>query len=95
MTSRQTTGSVVAVSHIGLCVSDFGRSLRSYTEGLGFTHLSVYVDDLRAVEERLLKLGATAIESMRSHIPMRDGAMDVLFLADPDGVRIELIQHTR
>ena len=26
----------VGVTHIGLCVSDFDRSLRFYTEGLGF-----------------------------------------------------------
>ncbi|MEX5636930.1 VOC family protein [Parafrankia sp. FMc2] len=143
----------VAVSHIGLCVSDFDRSIRFYTEGLGFhlaekfdigdslaqlaevpppircrsqmivngqtklelldwktprpegaalvtrrqigfTHLSVYVKDLTAAEARLVALGATPIEYTRTHIPMRGGAMDVLFLADPDGIRIELVQVT-
>jgi hypothetical protein len=29
------------------------------------------------------------------HIPMKDGVMHVLFLADPDGVRIELSQHAK
>ncbi|WP_026239328.1 VOC family protein [Parafrankia discariae] len=143
----------VAISHIGLCVSDFDRSIRFYTEGLGFrlaerfdigdslaqlaevpppircrsqmivngqtklelldwktprpegtalttrrqigfTHLSVYVNDLAAAEARLVALGATPIEYTRTHIPMRDSAMDVLFLADPDGIRIELVQVT-
>jgi catechol 2,3-dioxygenase-like lactoylglutathione lyase family enzyme len=140
---------VAGVTHIGLCVSDFDRSLRLSTEGLGFelaegydipssppgrggpadrvraqmivkdgwklellawseppaegaglgtrrkigfTHLSVHVADLAAVEARLIELGATPIESTRSHIPMRTGSMDVLFLADPDGIRIELVQ---
>ncbi|WP_007510749.1 VOC family protein [Pseudofrankia saprophytica] len=146
-------GTVTTVSHIGLCVSDFERSLRFYTEGLGFelaegfdigdalaqlaeveppmscrsqmivkgstklqllgwktpaaegaalvtrrqigfTHLSAYVDDLTEVEARLVALGATPIEHTRTHIPMRGGAMDVLFLADPDGIRIELVQVT-
>ena len=145
-------GEVLAVSHIGLCVSDFERSLRFYTEGLGFelaegwdigdslaqlaevpppmdcrsqmivkgatklellgwrhplaegqalttrrqigfTHLSVYVDDLGAVEARLVALGATPIEYTRTQFPMPGGAMDILFLGDPDGVRIELVQH--
>jgi lactoylglutathione lyase len=59
---------------------------------LGFTQLSIHVSDLPAVERRLIALGATAIESTRSHIPMPTGSMDVRFLADPDGIRIELVQ---
>ena len=144
---------VSTVSHIGLCVSDLDRSLRFYTEGLGFevaegwdigdslahlaevappvdvrsqmivngptklellgwrtpsaegaaletrrqigfTHLSLHVTDLAATETRLVGLGAVPIEATRSHIPMRNGALDVLFLADPDGIRIELVQET-
>ncbi|MGZ4728549.1 MAG: VOC family protein [Acidimicrobiales bacterium] len=150
MTADANDG-ILGVTHIGLCVSDFERSLRFYTEGLGFevaegwdipsalahlaevpppidvrsqmivrdgwklellgwrtpnaeglalqtrgqigfTHLSIHVSDLLAVEQRLVALGATAIESTRSHIPMPTGSMDVLFLADPDGIRIELVQ---
>jgi catechol 2,3-dioxygenase-like lactoylglutathione lyase family enzyme len=143
---------LIGVTHIGLCVSDFDRSLRFYTEGLGFeaaegwdipsslahlaevpppaevrsqmivngawklellgwrqpsaegrgletrrqvgfTHLSFHVADLQAVGQHLIALGATAIESTRTHIPMPCGSMDVLFLADPDGIRIELVQE--
>jgi lactoylglutathione lyase len=148
-----TASGVTAVSHIGLCVTDYDKSLRFYTEGLGFetaegwdipsalaalaevpppisvrsqmlvkgpvklellgwrsppaegtpaqtrrqvgfTHLSLLVDDITAMEARLLTLGATVIEGTRLHIPVPDGSMDVLFLADPDGIRIELSQHT-
>lgn len=35
----------------------------------------------------------TGAVTTRSHIPMPTGSMDVLFLADPDGVRIELVQE--
>ena len=154
MKGSSSVGEVLAVSHIGLCVSDFERSLRFYTEGLGFeiaegwdigdslaqlaevpppiacrsqmivkgsaklellgwknplaegealvtrrqigfTHLSVFVDDLTAVEQRLVALGATPIEHTRTHFPMPGGgAQDILFLADPDGIRIELVQHS-
>lgn len=144
---------VTAVSHIGLCVSDLERSLRFYTEGLGFeiaegwdigdslaqlaevpppvavrsqmivkgpakiellgwrtpsaegtaletrrqigfTHLSVHVSDLPGVEARLVGLGATPIEHTRTHLDLPNGTMDMLFLADPDGIRIELVQET-
>jgi lactoylglutathione lyase len=144
---------VTAVSHIGLCVSDYDKSLRFYTEGLGFevaegwdissdmaplaevpppiavrsqmlvkgpvklellgwrsplaegsalrsrreigfTHLSLFVADLAAVEARLQALGGTVLEHTRLHIPAEGGgATDVVFLADPDGIRIELTQH--
>lgn len=149
-----TANHVTAVSHIGLCVSDLERSLRFYTEGLGFelaegwdipskmaplaeveppmacrsqmivkgsarlellgwtkpevegaalerrnqigfTHLSMFVDDIRSVADRLVELGGTELTHTQLHIPMPSGSQDVLFLADPDGVRVELVQvHT-
>jgi len=144
----------IRVSHTGVCVTNYERSLRFYTEGLGFvpvegwpvggrgfaalaeveppmkgrvqilskhgvrieiigwttppaegtpltarnhvglTHLSFYVDDLSAVEARLVALGATVLEDTRLHIDVPDGQLDMVFLADPDGVRIELVQDT-
>jgi lactoylglutathione lyase len=62
---------------------------------IGFTHLSVLVDDLPAVERRLVELGGTVIESSRTHQHAEGGgSVDILFVADPDGVRIELVQFT-
>ncbi len=153
MTTSPAVGTVQFLSHVGVCVSDYDKSFRFYTEGLGFqpaegfeirdalaplaeveppvrcrsqmlvngpakiellgwktpsaegfastsrrqiglTHLCVYVDDLRAVERRLVELGGSALEHTRLHVPMPEGAMDVLFLADPDGIRIELVEVT-
>ncbi len=60
---------------------------------LGFTHLSLLVDDVDAVATRLVELGGTVLESTRTRIGGSDGAAsDFLFVADPDGVRIELMR---
>lgn len=59
---------------------------------VGLTHLSFTVEDLPVVEARLVGLGATAIESTRTHIDMGVATLDLLFLADPDGTRIELME---
>ena len=61
---------------------------------LGFTHMSLIVQDLAAVEAQLAALGGTAIEQTREHSRIPGGAIDMLFMADPDGVRIELSQYT-
>jgi len=61
---------------------------------VGFTHLSLYVERLAEVEARLVSLGATVLEHTRVHLDLPDGTMDMVFLADPDGVRIELVQDT-
>jgi glyoxylase I family protein len=53
---------------------------------LGLTHLSFYVDDLDAATRHLVDCGATVIEETRA-----SPGIDLLFLADPDGVRVELM----
>jgi lactoylglutathione lyase len=57
---------------------------------LGFTHLSLDVDDVDSVAERLVALGGTILESTRARL-----GFDVLFVADPDGARIELMAPPR
>jgi len=53
---------------------------------VGLTHLSFYVDDLDAATKHLVDHGATVIEETRA-----SPGIDLLFLADPDGVRVELM----
>ncbi len=58
---------------------------------LGLTHLSFAVDDVAAVEAKLVSLGGTVVESTRTHIATESITVDLLFIADPDGTRIELV----
>jgi lactoylglutathione lyase len=137
----------LSVSHIGICVSDLGRSLRFYCDGLGFTpaeahaignefadtlevprdvvltsqfvrreglaiellhyqsppvhgqpsesrnqlgmtHLSFWVDDIDQAEQKLVDSGGRVIERTRTS----GEGIRILFLADPDGTRVELMQ---
>jgi catechol 2,3-dioxygenase-like lactoylglutathione lyase family enzyme len=66
------------VSHIGICVSDWQRSLRFYQEGLGF----------RFSHELELK-GEPSARLLR----LRDVGFRAIYL-DRDGVRIELLHYT-
>jgi len=59
---------------------------------LGLTHLSFNVVDMPGVEARLVELGGTVVESTRTAMPFPGGAMHLLFLADPDGTRVELME---
>jgi catechol 2,3-dioxygenase-like lactoylglutathione lyase family enzyme len=53
---------------------------------LGFTHLSLIVDDVDAVAAQLVELGGTLLPNTRAVL-----GVDVVFLADPDGTRVELM----
>ena len=53
---------------------------------LGLTHLSFFVDDLDRAVQRLLELGGTSVPGTR-----QSPGIDLVFLADPDGTRVELM----
>jgi catechol 2,3-dioxygenase-like lactoylglutathione lyase family enzyme len=58
--------------------------------GLGLTHLSLRTDDLAEDLERLRALGARVLEQTR--IENAEQGVAALFVTDPDGLRIELVQ---
>jgi catechol 2,3-dioxygenase-like lactoylglutathione lyase family enzyme len=53
---------------------------------VGLTHLSFYVDDVDLAAQHLVECGATVLEETRA-----TPGIDLVFLADPDGVRVELM----
>jgi catechol 2,3-dioxygenase-like lactoylglutathione lyase family enzyme len=54
---------------------------------LGLTHLCVFVADVDAAAERLLEYGGLVLDQTRRHV-----GTDIVFVMDPDGVRIELLR---
>ncbi len=53
---------------------------------LGFTHLSLFVDDVDVVAARLVELGGEILTDTRAQL-----GYEVVFVADPDGARVELM----
>ena len=63
---------------------------------LGFTHLSLAVDDVDRVAAHLAACGGTILRATRTTIRHPDGRRDeFVFVADPDGVRVELMLLTQ
>jgi catechol 2,3-dioxygenase-like lactoylglutathione lyase family enzyme len=54
---------------------------------LGLTHLCFYVTDVDASAERMLEHGGFVLDQTRANL-----GTDIVFLMDPDGVRIELMR---
>jgi lactoylglutathione lyase len=54
---------------------------------VGLTHLAFHVDDLATAVDHLVAHGGTVVEGTRA-----DVGIPVVFLADPDGVRVELME---
>ena len=67
-----------------------GEGLVRPMNALGLTHLSLRVDDLDATVAALRAAGVRVLEHTRIDGPIAGTA--AVFLVDPDGTRIELVQ---
>ena len=59
---------------------------------LGLTHLSFLVPDPEATASRLVELGGTLLEDTWTAYAPGGEPRDIVFLADPDGTRVELMR---
>ena len=57
---------------------------------IGFTHLSFFVDDVDVVAAQLAQLGGEILTNTRAQL-----GYEVVFVADPDGARVELMAPPR
>lgn len=71
-----------------------GGGRKPMTE-LGFTHLSFRVEDVDGLTEAIVAAGGAVIEQTRTVLgdPANPAATRLIYLTDPDGTRIELMQN--
>jgi lactoylglutathione lyase len=62
----------------------------SYELGTGYGHIALTVDDL---DGTLAQLGDQGIKPERPPYTVREGGSRLCFVRDPDGYRVELIEH--
>ena len=65
-----------------------GDGKRRPMNQLGFTHIQIKVADVNATLEAVRRAGGTVLENTKL---LRNGAMQVMFVLDPDGTRIAII----
>ena len=64
----------------------------SYDVGTGFGHVALGVPDIYKTCDELRARGA---KITRPPGPMKHGTTEIAFIEDPDGYKIELIEHAR
>ena len=69
-----------------------GSGRRRPMNELGFTHLSVRVDDVDEVASAIERFGGTVLAATRTPVDVGGVHLDFLYCTDPDGVRIELMK---
>jgi catechol 2,3-dioxygenase-like lactoylglutathione lyase family enzyme len=56
---------------------------------LGLTHISLYVDDVTAAAQHLVACGGKLLPATHAE----NDAVELMFVEDPDGTRVELIRN--
>jgi catechol 2,3-dioxygenase-like lactoylglutathione lyase family enzyme len=56
---------------------------------LGLTHISLYVDDVAAAAQHLVACGGKLLPATHAE----NDAVELMFVEDPDGTRVELIRN--
>jgi lactoylglutathione lyase len=58
----------------------------------GLTHLSFRVDDLDSAQATLIELGGSVIEGTLTEMSFGPATLRFVYLTDPDGTRVELME---
>lgn len=86
LTSQFIRRDGVAIELLYYASPGFEGTPSSQRNQLGITHLSFIVDDVDESAAKLVAAGGTILDNTRVNV-----GIQILFLADPDGTRIELM----
>ena len=90
--SRMIAKDGVTLELLGFAVPGVtGDGGRRPMNRIGFTHLSLKVDDVEGTAAVIESLGGVVVRSTRTTFAFGDSTLDFLYCTDPDGVRIELM----
>lgn len=89
LTSQIIRRGDIAIELLGWELPEPAGTPSTSRQQVGFTHLSFWVDDVEATAARLVKLGGELLPDTRHRIP---DTVDLVFVADPDGARVELMK---
>jgi lactoylglutathione lyase len=92
VTSQFLRKDQMAIELLAFATPPATREPRRPIPTLGLTHVSLRVDDLDAVLGRLLALGGEEITGTRTEIAMGSATLRFVYLTDPDGTRVELME---
>jgi glyoxylase I family protein len=59
----------------------------------GLTHMSISVDDIDAVAQRIVEFGGKVFPETRAKLESPEGTIELMYCADPDFTRVELIRY--
>jgi len=79
---EESEGSVIELTH--------NWDTCEYTLGSAFGHIAIGVEDIHELCRHIRQSGGNVV---REPGPMQHGSTIIAFIEDPDGYKIELIQH--
>lgn len=72
----------------------YNHGVERYEMGTAYGHIALGVDDIAAICDKVRTLGPTLGAAVtREPGPVKGGNTVIAFVTDPDGYKVELIQH--
>ena len=91
VTSQFIRQGAVTIELLEFSIPDVAVAGRRPIAQTGLTHVSIKVDDLHGTAARLVELGGSIVPGTLTEMPFGDSSLSFVYLTDPDGTRVELM----